>query len=146
MRAAVERANSPAVWGEALRRGDPAPLEAGWEGEALGYFSAEVLTFRQRGLRLLSTLVELEFLEVELLGDGRAVAETGERWHDRVCTDSGELRGERRPEVRDRYELVWRDGDWRVSGVEVELTGDSFDWRPAADPPAGPSPCAAVLD
>ena len=35
VRAAVEYANSPAVWGEALRRGDPAPLALAWEGDRL---------------------------------------------------------------------------------------------------------------
>jgi hypothetical protein len=89
-------------------------------------------------------LVELEFLDVRLLDGGRAIAETRERWLDRLCTDDGELRGERRAEVRDRYELVWRAGAWWVSGVDVALADGSFDWTPALDPPDGPRPCAAV--
>src|SRR5438132_916159 len=80
VRAAVGRANSPAVWGEALRRGDPGPLATVWAGEPLAYFSGEVLAYRARGLRLQSSLVELEFLAVELLAEGDAVAETRERW------------------------------------------------------------------
>ena len=145
VRAAVERANSPAVWGEALRRGDPEPLAAAWEGEPLAYFTGEVLAYRARGLRLLSTLVELEFLGVRVLDDGHALAETRERWLDRVCTEAGELRGERQAVVRDRYELVFGVNGWRVSGVEIHLDDGSFDFTPALDPPDDPSPCAAVL-
>ena len=145
VRAAVERANSPEVWGEALRSGDPAPLAAVWEGEPLAYFSGEVLAYRARGLRLLSALAELEFLDVRLLDGGWAVAETRERWFDRLCTDDGELRGERRAVVRDRYELVWRSDAWWVIGVDVALADGSLDWTAALDPPDGPRPCAAVV-
>src|SRR5258705_7493881 len=38
VRAAVEQANAPAVWGEALRRGDPAPLASVWADDPLAYF------------------------------------------------------------------------------------------------------------
>jgi hypothetical protein len=145
VQAAVERANSAAVWGEALRLGDPAPLAAAWVGDPLTYFSGEVLAFRARELRLLSTLNHLEFLDVRLVGDDRALATTRERWFDRLCTADGELRAERTAEVEDRYELVWADGQWWVAGVDVVLTGGSFDWQPASDPPEGPSPCEAVL-
>lgn len=146
VRAAIERANSPAVWGEALRRGDPAPLAAVWTGDPLRYFSGEVLMYRARGLRLLSTPVDLQVIAVDLLPEDRAVAETAEEWRDRLCTVDGELRGERHALVRDRYELEWRDGAWWVSGVDVELVGGSFDWAPPEDPEDGPSPCATVLD
>ncbi len=146
VRAAIERANSPAVWGEALRRGDPAPLAAAWTGDPLDYFSGEVRMYRARGLRLLSTPVALQVVDVEFPSDTRALAETEEEWHDRLCTDEGELRAERQASVRDHYELDWHDGAWWVSGVDVELVGGSFDWTPAADPMDGPSPCAAVLD
>jgi len=146
VRAAVERANSPAVWGEALRRADPAPLATIWAGDALDYFSGEVLMFRARGLRLLSTPVDLQVLGVELLPGDRAQAETTEEWHDYLCSAEGELRGERRARVRDRYELEWRDAAWWVSGVDVDLVGGSFSWTPAEDPAESASPCAAVLD
>ena len=145
VQAAVELANSAEVWGAALRLGDPAPLAAAWTDDPLAYFTGEVLAYRARGLRLLSTLLDLEFLDVRLVADDRAVAETRERWLDRMCTDEGELRGERRAEVEDRYELVWRDGQWRVAGLDIALTAGSFDWQPAMDPPDGPSPCAAVV-
>ncbi len=145
VQAAVERANSSAVWGEALRSGDPAPLATVWEGDPLTYFSGEVLAYRARDLRLLSAVVDLDFLSVDLLSDDRAVAETHEQWLDRLCTAAGELRGERHPEVQDRYELNWHDGTWWVSGVDVDLVGGSFDWDPAEDPESGPSPCAAVV-
>lgn len=145
VRAAVERANSDAVWGEALRRGDPASLTMAWEGDALAYFSGEVAMFRARGLRLVSAPLDLEVLAVELQGDGRALAETHERWGDRLCTAEGELRAQREAEVRDRYELSWHDDTWWVSGVDVDLVAGSFDWTPAEDPEDGPSPCAAVL-
>jgi hypothetical protein len=145
VRAAVELANSAEVWGAALRLGDPTPLAAAWTDDPLAYFSGEVLAYRARGLRLLSTLLELEFLDVRLLADDRAVAETRERWLDRMCTDEGELRGERWAEVEDHYELVWHDGQWRVAGLDIALTAGSFDWQPAMDPPDGPSPCAAVV-
>jgi hypothetical protein len=145
VRAAVERANAPAVWGEALRSGDPAPLATVWAGDALEYFSGEVLMYRERGLRLLSAPVALQVIAVEMTPDSRAVAETWEEWHDRLCTAAGELRGERHAVVRDRYELEWYDDAWWVSGVEVELLAGSFDWAPAEDPADGPSPCAAVL-
>jgi hypothetical protein len=145
VRAAVVHANSETVWGDALRRGDAAPLVAAWEGEPLTYFSREIQQYRDRGLRLLSTLVELEFLEVTLDGEGRAVVSTRERWHDRTCTDEGELRAERWPEVLDRYELVQRADGWRVTGVDITSATGSLDWTPAADSLDGPSPCAAVL-
>ena len=145
VRATVERANSAAVWGEALRSGDPAALTLVWWGEPLTYFSGEVLAYRDRGLRLLSRLVDLEFLDTRLVDDNRAEVETRERWADQLCTDDGELRAARAAEVRDRYELTWRDGAWWVTGVDVELTGGTFDWQPASDPPDPPSPCAAVL-
>jgi hypothetical protein len=146
VRAAVERANSAAVWGEALRSGDPAPLATAWEGDALAYFSGEVLMFQARGLRLLSAPLDLDVLGVEVLGEGRALAETHERWRDRLCTAEGELRAEREAEVRDRYELSWHDDAWWVSGVDVDLVGGSFDWTPAEDPADGPSPCAVIVD
>jgi hypothetical protein len=145
IRAAILLANSEAVWGEALRIGDPAPLAVAWEGEPLAYFSSEILQYRSRGLRLLSALVEIEFLEVSLEGAGRAVVTTRERWHDRTCTDAGQLRAERQPEVLDRYELTHRPDGWRVTGVDIVLASGSLDWTPTADSPDGPSPCAAVL-
>jgi hypothetical protein len=145
-RAAVERANSPAVWGEALRSGDPAPLATVWAGDALNYFTGEVVMYRERGLRLLSTVVAFEVIAVELTAPGRAIAETREAWHDRLCTQAGELRGERHAEARDRYELDWHDDGWWVSGVDVELLAGSFNWTPAQDPDNSPSPCAAVLE
>jgi hypothetical protein len=144
--AAIERANSASVWGEALRLGDPAPLATVWAGDPLRYFSGEVLMYRGRGLRLLSTAVDLQVLAVNLLPEDRAAAETAEEWRDRLCTADGELRGERHALVRDRYELEWADGAWWVSGVDVDIVGGSFDWTPAEDPAEGPSPCAAVLD
>jgi hypothetical protein len=146
VRAAVERANSSAVWGEALRTGDPAPLASVWSGDALDYFTEEVLMYRARGLRLLSVPVDLQVVAVELSPDGRAVAETREEWHDHLCTAEGELRGERHAVVRDDYELEWHDGAWWVTGVEVELVAGSFNWTPAQDPDDRPSPCGAVLD
>jgi hypothetical protein len=146
VRVTVERANSAAVWGEALRRGDPAPLATAWDGDPLAYFSGEVLMYRARGLRLLSAPLDLQVLAVEALPDGRATAETAERWLDYLCTAEGELRGVRQADVRDRYELTWRDDAWWVSGVDVELVGGSFDWTPAADPASGPSPCAAAAE
>ena len=145
VRTAVKLANSPAVWSEALRRGDPSPLATVWEGEPLAYFSAEVVDYRTRGLRMLSTLEALEFLDVRLLAEGRATADTREAWSDLLCTDAGELRGVRRSESRDRYELVWHEDTWWVSGVEIALLAGSFDWTPAVDPPDAPSPCEAVL-
>ncbi len=145
VRAAVELANSDQVWGAALRLGDPALLAAAWTDDPLAYFSGEVLGYRARGLRLLSTLLELQFLDVRLVADDRAIADTRERWLDRMCTDEGELRGERWAEVEDRYELVWRDDGWRVAGLDIALTAGSFDWQPAVDPPGGPSPCAVIV-
>jgi hypothetical protein len=145
VRAAVKLANSPAVWSEALRRGDPSPLANAWAGEPLAYFSAEVVDYRTRGLRMLSTLEALEFLDVRLLDERSATADTREAWFDLLCTDAGELRGVRRSETRDRYELVWQEGTWWVSGVEIALLDGSFDWTPAVDPPDAPSPCEAVL-
>jgi hypothetical protein len=144
--AAVERANSPAVWGEALRSGNPAPLSTVWAGDALAYFTGEVLMYADRRLRLLSTAVDFQVLAIELLSGDRAVAESREQWHDRLCTAAGELRGERYAVVLDRYELAWHDGAWWVTGVDVELVAGSFDWTPAEDPGDGPSPCAAVVD
>jgi hypothetical protein len=143
--AAVRQANSDAVWGQALRSGDPAPLAAAWEGDPLHYFSQEVLEFRARGLRLVSTLLELEFLEVALEGSDRARATTRERWLDLTCTEAGELRAERRPEVRVEYRLIRRADGWRVDGVEITLEGGSFDWTPTEDAAEGTSPCAAVV-
>jgi hypothetical protein len=145
VRAAVKLANSPAVWGEALRRGDPSPLATAWEGEPLAYFSAEVVNYRARGLRMLSTLEALDFLDVRLLDQRSATAETREAWFDLLCTESGEVRGVRRSETRDRYELVRHGDTWWVSGVEIALTAGSFDWTDAVDPPDAPSPCEAVL-
>ena len=146
VRVAVEQANSAAVWGEALRSGDPATLATVWAGDALEYFSREVVMYRERGLRLLSTPLAFDVVAIELTAPGRAVAETREEWHDRLCTPVGELRGERHALTWDRYELYWRDNAWWVSGVDVELVAGSFDWTPAEDLDDGPSPCAAVLD
>jgi len=146
VRAAVERANSPAVWGKALRSGDPAPLSTVWAGDALAYFTGEVLMYADRGLRLLSTAVDFQVVAIELVSGDLALAESQEEWHDRLCTAAGELRGERYAGVRDRYELAWHDGAWWVTGVDVELVAGSFDWTPAEDPADGPSPCAGVLE
>lgn len=145
VRAAVRYANSPAVWSEALRQGDPTPLAAVWVGDPLGYFSGEVLMYRSRGLRILSHLDALDFRDVQVFDDGRASARTYERWHDLLCTVEGEFRAERTAEAEELYELLWRDDAWWVSGVEVTLAAGSFDWTDAVDPPAEPSPCAAVL-
>jgi hypothetical protein len=142
VRAAVERANSTAVWGEALRRGDPAPLATVWAGDPLVYFSGEVRAYHARGLRLLSTLVELEFLDVAVLPGGRAVAETRERWADRMCSSDGVLHATRAPVVRDRYELVWRSDAWWIVGVDIALEAGSLDWTPASEAPGDAGDCA----
>lgn len=143
VRAAVELANSPAVWGAALRSGDPAPLALAWTGDPLAYFSGEVLEYRARGLRLLSTLESLEFLAVRLLDAAHAEAHTRERWHDFLCSADGEPRGERRAYAEDQYTLTLGADGWRVSGVEITLLDGSFDWDPvAAD---GRQACAAVV-
>jgi hypothetical protein len=144
VRAAVEQANSPAVWGEALRRGDPAPLASVWADDPLAYFSAEIQGYRGRGLRLVSTLVALDFLHVELLPGDQAVADTRERWVDRICTAEGELRGTRVADLRDRYELAWRGDAWWVVGVDITVEGGSLDWTPATDADLPDSGCADV--
>ena len=144
MRAAVEQANSPAVWGEALRRGDPAPLASVWADEPLAYFSGEIRGYRGRGLRLVSTLVALDFLDVELLPGDQAVADTRERWVDRICTAEGELRGTRAADLRDRYELAWRGDAWWVVGVDIAVEGGSLEWTPATDADLPDSGCAEV--
>jgi len=144
VRAAVEQANSPAVWGEALRRGDPAPLASVWADDPLAYFSAEIRGYRERGLRLVSTLVALDFLHVELLPGDLAVADTRERWVDRICTAEGELRGTRAADLRDRYELAWRGDTWWVVGVDITVEGGSLEWTPATDADLPDSGCAAV--
>ncbi len=142
MRAAVERANAPAVWTAALREGDPTRLAAAWTGDALAYFSQEILDYRARGLRLVSELRGLEVLAVRLLDETHAQARTREQWEDWVCTAAGEPRGWRAPQVEDEYTLVREPDGWRVSCVEIQLLGGSFDWAP---PPAvEPPPCAAV--
>jgi hypothetical protein len=142
VRAAVERANSPEVWGEALRRGDPAPLAAVWAGDPLAYFSGEVLAYRARGLRILSSLVDLEFLHVEVLPDGQAVAETREQWADRLCSLDGEPRGTRAAVLNDSYELIWRDEAWWVVGVDIAVEEGSLDWTPPSDAAVTDAACA----
>ncbi|HZS03228.1 MAG TPA: hypothetical protein VFE37_31280 [Chloroflexota bacterium] len=147
VRAAVERANSPEVWGAALRRGDPAPLAAVWAGDPLDYFSREVRAYHARGLRILSSLVDLEFLHVDVLPDGQAVAETRERWTDRLCSLDGELRGTRAAVLNDSYELAWRGEAWWVVGVEIAVEEGSLDWTPpgeSAEPDAACAEAAAA--
>lgn len=141
MRAAVERANSPTVWTAALRQGDPTPLAAAWTGDALTYFSGEILAYRARGLRLVSELVWLEVLEVHLLDTAHARARTREQWRDWLCAVAGEPRGRRAPLVEDTYTLVRTAAGWRVSGVDITLLAGSFEWEPPA--PEEPHPCPA---
>jgi len=146
VRAAVELANAPSVWTDALRRGDPSLLAAAWTGDALAYFSQEILDYRARGLRLVSTPLSLDVLEVQLVDATHATARTREQWEDWVCTEDGEPRGTRAPHVEDAYTLVRTPEGWRVRGVEVVLLTGSFDWAPIPEALATPTPCAAVLD
>lgn len=143
VRAAVELANSPAVWGEALRRGDPAPLASAWTGDSLGYFSAEVEAYRARGLRLVSRLQALEWVAVTRLDADHAEALTRERWQDWICTADGEPRGWRAAYAADRYALTRQPAGWRVEHVEIALLDGSFDWTDAE--PDADSPCATVV-
>ena len=92
----------------------------------------------------MSTLVALDFLHVEVLPGDQAVADTRERWVDRICTAEGELRGTRAADLRDRYELDWRDDAWWVVGVDITLEGGSLDWTPATDDDLPDSGCATV--
>ena len=82
----------------------------------------------------MSTLVALDFLHVELLPGDQAVADTRERWVDRICTAEGELRGTRAADLRDRYELAWRSDTWRVVGVDITLEGGAWIGRPPRTP------------
>ncbi|HWP29563.1 MAG TPA: hypothetical protein VNM50_08485 [Chloroflexota bacterium] len=141
VRAAVERANAPEVWGEALRRGDPAPLAEVWTGDALAYFAGEVRAYAARGLRLLSTPVHFEILDVTIGEDGHARVATREEWHDVLCTADGRVEGRRQAVVRDVYALVWRDGRWWVEGVDIGLEAGSFAWEPP--PAADDTACSA---
>lgn len=144
VRATVERANAPDVWGEALRRGDPTPLSEVWTGEALAYFAGEVREYAARGLRLLSTPVRFEIVDVTISEDGRASVSTREEWHDVLCTADGRVEGRRWAVVHDVYVVVWRDGQWWVEGVDIALEAGSFAWEP---PTAGRgTDCAAVLE
>jgi len=134
------------VWGAALRSGDPAPLATIWAGEPLAYFSDEVRAYHARGLRLLSSLVALEFIRVELLPADRAVAETHEHWADTLCTLDGDLRGTRAAALRDTYELAWRAGAWWVVGVDIAVEEGSLDWGSPEDTAAADEACAAAAD
>jgi hypothetical protein len=121
-----------------------APLASVWADDPLAYFSAEIQGYRGRRLRLVSTLVALDFLHVELLPGDQAVADTRERWVDRICTAEGELRGTRAADLRDRYELAWRGDAWWVVGVDITVEGGSLDWTPATDADLPDSGCADV--
>jgi hypothetical protein len=71
------------------------------------------------GVRMLATLVSIEFGDVVFSAEGTAVVETTEVWdyrHESLDT-SETVRAEQGVVYRLRYDLVLQDGRWLVDGV-----------------------------
>ncbi|MBN1153081.1 MAG: hypothetical protein JXA58_07715 [Dehalococcoidia bacterium] len=90
-------------------------------------------------VRMLSTLVEIEFGEVVVPAQDRAAVTTTEVWdYDHVSLDTSEtVRSERGVVYHLEYELVLRDGRWLVDGV-TSLDASSDSENDSAEQPAVP--------
>ncbi len=123
IRAAVQRANSDEIYGEAYRTSNPDLLEAAWAGEALLDMRDDIDGLKAQNQYLDLQLEDMDVRQIEELGPGRVRAVTVERWLARLYQTNGVYVGFQRQSVENRYLLEQRDDGWYITEVDQEVQG-----------------------
>lgn len=131
-KAAVLRAHDESIYRQAYLARDAALLAQGWGGEALLDMQDDLARLRALGQYLDLQLESLEFLEALPLSPRRVRVVTREQWLVRVYLDSGQLLGQQRQIVDNRYVVQQDDDGWRIVEVDQEVKGGDVSLRSAA--------------